>query len=706
MLVVVLFSSNQITWAGNDKNIIPSFIAHGKDAYQQGLLKDAVNDFSRVLLLEKDNLTAKDYLARLSTNNQLPRIIALNLQAYAGLITFKQNALQRISHSEANIANLQTVLLQKGVSSNEINRELELVKNQTIEYRKPLEMDWQDSGYNETNPLTALIGTLQYEKEQLITRSEVVSAQHSKLVEIHRNIEQPSFVSSIKIATAPVKKTQIQTNQIEENADLNKEKQAIKTELFKEIAFNAETIQDLKTKISDLKMTLSEKDQKILTMTQDLVSGSLRISEEEASSSEQEKLFDELNGELIDLQSRFELTQTIIKEKDAVIDDFRTKLAKTEIEKKSLENKSGATVSLSAAHSEEIQLLNKFIEGYQQSLNNTNATLKEKLERIDYLNKKMTALYKKITERDYYLALQGDQIAMLQGELEDMKEGGFNKSRLVRVLKTKDLKIQALQNQVNEYKDDVQEKSALLKNQDKRLTIISKELVSLQTKLETEQEISKEKDIRIASLKNELSATTKQLAMYESGSGKLLAGTEKKIKILNETLDKYRTEITLAKKSVAEKETEISRLNTEIVELQTKFKTSGIAFRDEYEYITKDEKLVELTGMLSLYKGKLFDSKNIIKQKIANITTLEEQLLLVQTKLYERNKSLEKTQENFESLEEKINSFTDEINRLKTLSAKSSGKPAYLELDIRNLENELSRTHGFLADQLRQQNAN
>ncbi len=222
-------------------------------------------------------------------------------------------------------------------------------------------------------------------------------------------------------------------------------------------------------------------------------------------------------------------------------------------------------------------------------------------------------------------------------------------------------------------------------------------------------------------LKNELALVLGKLNNLERN----ITQKDQRIEELNKQIVNYALELSEVKMMLTQKIEKISSFNTALIDIQSRFelgqriiqekdgtiqsvqamlqevRTQLFSRENEIKTIltSKDEKLVELNGILQVYKEKLGDVHQEVKEKGASVSTLEDQLTLVQVKMFEKNKMLRKTQEQFLKLEGQLKDIQNNVFELKGYS-KGNSKILEFDEDVSGLQGELKNIHQFLLKQL------
>jgi len=107
-----------------------------------------------------------------------------------------------------------------------------------------------------------------------------------------------------------------------------------------------------------------------------------------------------------------------------------------------------------------------------------------------------------------------------------------------------------------------------------------------------------------------------------------------------------------------------------------------------------------MEGILEIYRYKLSDAHKNIKEKNANIVTLEEQLTFVQARLFEKNKMLKQARESLGFLELQLTDVQESLLQLRNSSGKSKLRNSKIKNEIIDLQAKVQAIHTSLLEQL------
>jgi len=166
----------------------------------------------------------------------------------------------------------------------------------------------------------------------------------------------------------------------------------------------------------------------------------------------------------------------------------------------------------------------------------------------------------------------------------------------------------------------------------------------------------------------------------------------------NENVD-LRSRFLLGQKIIMNKDTEMQNLQIDLEKLS--LKTRVWKENLERNLFSKEKKLSEFQGILDIYKAKLSDVSSAVKEKSLNITSFEEQIIFLQTKLSKKDKMLQKTKYGLITVKDYLNNFNEHLTKLKSNPAANRINPPTVKEEIVELESNLKSMHQYLQRQLR-----
>lgn len=374
-----------------NQEIVQAFVAEGLDAYARGNLKKAIENFSRALLIEPHQETARKNLLLISHHQNLSAPQKVQLFLLEDLLSFTQNLQDKTVYFETKCASLREALRQRG-------------HEETFQapYFPAEEGSVPDE--NVSDPLEALNAALSSERERLFREISSLEKEHEWLRRLSR--EKPPVFSGRKITfeTKQAVESPIAVDSISaENppADTASGTQG-------EIVALREELRLLREQLSDLKKHVEEKDRKTAGLTKQVVEFSLQLAEKEVSLSEQIDVLSSLSLEYKDLQSRLELSQEIISGKDAQIQSLRENLA---LSQEAFMQKDG-----------EIADLEGILRIYSEKLSDTRHQTREKVKQMAAMGEELSSVRTQLFSREIALERTRQKLAFLEKEFSDIQK--------------------------------------------------------------------------------------------------------------------------------------------------------------------------------------------------------------------------------------------------------------------------------------------
>lgn len=183
---------------------------------------------------------------------------------------------------------------------------------------------------------------------------------------------------------------------------------------------------------------------------------------------------------------------------------------------------------------------------------------------------------------------------------------------------------------------------------------VREELGELRRQVETLQEDVKHKDDRIMALTNQVVEFSLKLTEREM----ILSEKVNALGSLHEAYTELQARQELGQRILEEKNVQIQSLQEGLAALQA---DTALHTKEINGLIAaKDQALDQWENILAIYQGELKDATETIDARNGDISTLQEQLAMVRTKLFEKETSLEKTKEKLVSLEKQFQSVVSD----------------------------------------------
>ncbi|MBF0479800.1 MAG: hypothetical protein HQL26_09985 [Candidatus Omnitrophica bacterium] len=297
-----------------ESRITQSLLNHGAQQIKNGSIETAINDFSRILLINPMQTEAQDNLIRLSNENHITSFYKIRLVYFRDLITSINNLVKQISYFESKIDQISGTTR----SADEIvNLHKKLAEP---EYSKDISID-------NRNFLEILNEMLRIQKEHLSIKLAGTTQKYALLIDQNKtlNIYQPQNIYNTETRMAPRQEPITSISQSGNNQ-----------------------------KIIDLSLQLTEKDQQL---------------------NKKDERFTKLINELKDLQARFDLNQQLLEQKQISIDDLQEKLAKNSDQ---LNNKNDDTAAALLQREENLIEANGILAIYKDKFQESQNQIKFK----------------------------------------------------------------------------------------------------------------------------------------------------------------------------------------------------------------------------------------------------------------------------------------------------------------------------------------
>ena len=111
------------------------------------------------------------------------------------------------------------------------------------------------------------------------------------------------------------------------------------------------------------------------------------------------------------------------------------------------------------------------------------------------------------------------------------------------------------------------------------------------------------------------------------------------------------------------------------------------------------EKLIELSGILKIYKDKLVEETKATQERAADIIVLEEQLALMENELNAKNKALVKTQHDLHDLEDQLRIMKQELLKLRQ-RPEGNYQDNDVDRQVQELQSKFQDINNFLLENL------
>ncbi len=469
-------------------------------------------------------------------------------------------------------------------------------------------------------------------------KEEIKSVELARKKEAAKVLEQSSLIKKQlrQIAAFKKKNASQQVPAKEEmQADVNEK-------TVKKLAETSRRLKDLKEEIRGVQLSRKKEAAKVLEQSRLIEKQSKQIAalkKKAIEPSQKEKRVD-VNGEI---------TKKLAEANE------RLKELKEEIKKAQL-----------AGNKRIAKSLNKEIKNAQDINKENVSKLAEKDEIIKRQSQVIIALKEKnaqLSKNRAYSAKDAKIIEKLAKTKKYFEKVKDNLKNIQLANKKKTERLLRKEKIIKQQKQEIaqlKQQNMLLSNNQPQVEMSGRETVEL-------AKVNKNlKDLKVK-LRNLRTANKEASAEHQ----RLVEEKEKDIKVhqkvldqINKKYDKLNKKHTETVEQLALRKNAVKKLKDELSSHE-KVASKAASFSNQVKL--KNEQIDELEGILGIYKEELAEARGEIKDNLANISTLEEQLTLVQTELFEKDEALNKTQTNLDDLKTEIKDLKKELDLLRSL---------------------------------------
>lgn len=368
----------------SEPETVEQFIRQGKNCYLRNDAQGAIGYFARALLLDPANKTARDSLARVSAQTSLPASQRIQLFLSDDLLIFNEKLRGKLDYFTAKRDALAAALIQQNYPQTSIDQKFKAIRNRFI---PPADSQRKDAGT--MSPMETLNKSLIRDQQRLARELLNVREQISWLRDAPRG--QPQAASHVK------------------TGDFG--------EPWQQIADVREELNELRRQVQTLQEDLQHKDDRITTLTKQVVEFSLKLTEREMILSEKVNALGSLHDAYADLQSRQELGQRILEEKNVQIQSLQEGLAAlqadTAVHTKEIN-------SLIAAKDQALDQWEKILSIYQGKLKGATETIEVRNADVAALEEQLAMVRTKLFEKETALEKTKEKLVGLEKQFQSI----------------------------------------------------------------------------------------------------------------------------------------------------------------------------------------------------------------------------------------------------------------------------------------------
>ncbi|MBU1997134.1 MAG: hypothetical protein KKF78_08255, partial [Candidatus Omnitrophica bacterium] len=331
LLILTTLIGNYSTsaFADFEDKIVSSLIEHGKFSINKNDIAAAIDDFSRALLLDSDNDIAIKELLKTSSNKDLPFDIKLSILQLEDISKYIARLNEVTNYYSDRIINIKDKLLSEGVSEDVIKKELGAILPIRTIIDEQSELNTEHQSISTKDPLSNLLIELTSVKLSLEDKASLLRTEYELLMSINDKLTIAKNNEALNRSEAKYASKTETLSEIEDAKD-NKTSGLDGNEfLNKNFAKTSSTLNEFSQQLEILKSELENKDLAVKRMSSQIVDMSLQLAEDQNNKSKEETTSTpDLHFEITDLNSRLELGQKILQEKNEQINILRRDITK------------------------------------------------------------------------------------------------------------------------------------------------------------------------------------------------------------------------------------------------------------------------------------------------------------------------------------------------------------------------------------------
>lgn len=389
--------------AGSPETVIASdfagqFVRQGKKCYQQGDIQGAIDHFARALLLDRSNKTARESMILISARSSLPAAQRIQLFLSEDLLVFNEKLGKRLIFFTAQRDALTTSLIQQNYPQTLIDQKFQAIRDRYL-----FPANFRGAGVSSASTLEALNRSLITEKERLSRELSCVREQLAWLRPVGSSRGEPTGLRE---------EPQKPDTQVSRPQKVNDPGEA-----WQQIAGVREELSELRKQVEILQQDVKHKDDKITALTKQVVEFSLKLTEREMVLSEKVNALGSLHDAYAELQSRQELGQKILEEKNVQIQSLQEGLAALQADT-ALHTKE--INGLIAAKDQALDQWEKILAIYQGKLKDATRTIDARNEDISTLQEQLAMVRTKLFEKETALEKTKEKLVSLEKQFQSV----------------------------------------------------------------------------------------------------------------------------------------------------------------------------------------------------------------------------------------------------------------------------------------------
>lgn len=357
-------------------------------------MKEAMDNYANVLLLDPENKAAKEALLSISYSAPVNSASEMQLLVFEDLSRYCNNLKEKADYYRGLRDQLgQRLIAQAGVPKNELVQEMKSIQDEVAASFAALHKAAPKEQGKKSGPLAAYNTLLAEQKHEYTIALAFVKAQYERLRQIEANVQKTSLKSIASIQ--PILKEVSETV-----------KPAYRN-IYEKVYF-------LEEKVETLSGLLAAKDNQLKGLSNQIVDLSLELSERDVAENYQKDSAVSFSRNIMELESRLSLAEKLLQEKDVQIHELKESVRGTAKNNESLRSEMDKVAS---ANQDKLVEVTGILQIYKAKLADTAGAIKNNAEQIGAMHDKLEMANAKVFEKDVVLEKINEDLKFVNEQL-------------------------------------------------------------------------------------------------------------------------------------------------------------------------------------------------------------------------------------------------------------------------------------------------
>ena len=601
---------------------------------------EIVDETSELLLLDWDNSDLRKHLRNLAEDTRLSGLYRIYLYQFEDIFRRIDLIRNKIEKKEVQNIDMRIKILQSGIKAKDLEEKMNLFD---VEKNNQYANKTQYFGATSVDPIVVLNKNLLLELESFNREFVALKRKQKRLEYIYRNVKDAKYIEENNFR--PIQRIYMGSTDIErikpvitivKDQEPNVSDKEFKIKLLRGEVMRAEK------KYREIERSLKDRVFQIKTLQNQVIDISLLAVERKQILDKRDREIKRFRLDFEELIGRLDLSKEIIQERNKEILILKAQVHELVTKGKDVALVQSQLLSVEKIKVKELELIRKDMQVSLKKAEEETKAFKKLLRKEEKEGKRVVSK----TKKDVAIRFK-EQIEVFRGEIRKLNVKKVKNEKILKnkysLLEKEHLKVEGQMMDLEKKLEISLKNNKTLKQQFKRKYVDWRKLQIMQKDL---------KNVR-QGLKDAQTVILLSKKGYEKKERKTIE-LEKK----HERLKKYLYKV--------KKRSEIKSEKIDSLKRQIASRKSSKGRQKFKRYIDKkDREIEELEGVLGIYREKLKKASFSLKDNVASIVTLEEQITLVQTDLFEQDEILEEAKRRIKELEKKIQGMQKNFSQIK-----------------------------------------